>query len=284
MKKLMNWPPVRAVRTIYALYHRCAGSQSAAALAYFLILTLFPLLLCISYCVGLLRLDLEQLLISVEALLPQGVQRLLEEYLHYAAQARSAGVLLAALGTLLVSASAGIRTLMRFMTGLYGMKHRRGGRYVIQSVALSVLLVLSVYLSLAVIVAGEWLFRAVLRELPGQLAAVSGLWLWLRYVLLFCCMLLVVLMVYWAGSPADRRGWPLIGAALAASGTMAASSAGFSWFLDMSARYSLVYGSLASLIILLVWLYYCGNILILGAVIGRIWSGRPCQKEGDWLQ
>ena len=45
----------------------------------------------------------------------------------------------------------------------------------------------------------------------------------------------------------------------------------FSWFLSMSTRYSLVYGSLVSLIILLVWLYLCGNILLLGAAVSRTW-------------
>ena len=45
----------------------------------------------------------------------------------------------------------------------------------------------------------------------------------------------------------------------------------FSWFIGMSSRYALVYGSLASLIILLVWLYLCGNILLLGAAVSRTW-------------
>ena len=55
---------------------------------------------------------------------------------------------------------------------------------------------------------------------------------------------------------------------------MVACSGLFSWFIGMSSRYALVYGSLASLIILLVWLYFCGNILLLGAVVGRVWSRR----------
>ena len=37
-----------------------------------------------------------------------------------------------------------------------------------------------------------------------------------------------------------------------------------------SARYSLVYGSLASVIIMLVWLYLCGNILIMGNVVNFV--------------
>lgn len=41
--------------------------------------------------------------------------------------------------------------------------------------------------------------------------------------------------------------------------------------LSMSTRYSLVYGSLVSLIILLVWLYLCGQILFLGIVFTSVW-------------
>ena len=48
----------------------------------------------------------------------------------------------------------------------------------------------------------------------------------------------------------------------------------FSWFIGMSSRYALVYGSLASLMILLVWLYFCGNLLLLGVAVNRVWTRR----------
>ena len=67
---------------------------------------------------------------------------------------------------------------------------------------------------------------------------------------------------------------PLVLASLLAALAIVAASALFSWFIGMSSRYALVYGSLASLIILLVWLYLCGNILLLGAVIGRVLEDR----------
>ena len=57
-------------------------------------------------------------------------------------------------------------------------------------------------------------------------------------------------------------------------GALVAATALFSWFIGLSARYSLVYGSLASVIILLVWLYLCGNILILGDVFNCVWYRR----------
>ena len=65
-------------------------------------------------------------------------------------------------------------------------------------------------------------------------------------------------------------GTPLFAALLTAL-AMAVCSGVFSWFIGMSSRYALVYGSLASLIILLVWLYLCGNILLLGAAVSRTW-------------
>ena len=39
----------------------------------------------------------------------------------------------------------------------------------------------------------------------------------------------------------------------------------------MSSRYSLGYGSLVSLIILLIWLYLCGQILFIGIVFTSVW-------------
>ena len=73
---------------------------------------------------------------------------------------------------------------------------------------------------------------------------------------------------YRVGTPRDRAGRRIVrGAALLASLAMVACSVLFSWFIGLSSRYTLVYGSLASLIILLVWLYFCGNILLLGRCV-----------------
>ncbi len=284
-----NWLPVRVGMEVLELYHRCAVGQGAAALAYFLVLTLFPLLLCVNYCIGLFRLDLEQVLLSLQQILPQQVLTVLRDYLRYAARTQSGAVLLAALGTILLSASAGLRTLLHTLDRIWGEKPQRGIRRVAESVMLSVLFLLTVYLSLAVIFTGDWFFRLLERHLPQNLLAdvplpaLSGVWLGLRYVLLFGVMLLLVLLVYWVGSPPWVRGWRLMFSALATAVTMVGSSAGFAWMIGMSARYSLVYGSLASLIVLLVWLYFCGNILLLGAVADQIFR-RSCQRGQDWLK
>ena len=60
---------------------------------------------------------------------------------------------------------------------------------------------------------------------------------------------------------------------------LAAASMLFSFFMSRSTRYSLIYGSLASVIILLVWLYLCGNILILGSAFNYVLDDHRHRKE-----
>jgi membrane protein len=59
-----------------------------------------------------------------------------------------------------------------------------------------------------------------------------------------------------------------------------AASILFSWFISMSTRYSLVYGSLVSIVVMMVWLYLCGNILLAGNILSSVWY----QEHGEKWQ
>ena len=206
---------------------------------------------------------------------------MMRDYLGYVADSQSGALLVAGLFTILISASAGLRTLLAVLDELHGRKNVHTLRRVALSVLLSVLFLLTIYLSVVVIFTGEWFFWLLEENLPRLIAehiplsALSSLWRWMRYLLLFCFVLLLVLIVYRAGTPrrAMRSRVVVLSSLLAALAIVAASVL-FSWFIGMSSRYALVYGSLASLIILLVWLYLCGNILLLGAVVGRVLENR----------
>ena len=281
MKKILSYPPVSFAVETAELFLGIGAPRMAAALSYFLILTLFPMLVCVNYFIGLFHLDLEKLLQSLDQLLPEEVLGVLADYLVYVAGREAGALLLASLTTILVSASAGLRTLLSAMDSLHQVEHKRVVRRVVLSVLLSALFLLTVYLSVVVIFTGEWFFWLLEEHLPRRIAellplsALSGLWRWMRYLLLFCFVLLLVLIVYRAGTPRGtmRRPVVLLSSLLAAVAIVGASVL-FSWFIGMSSRYALVYGSLASLIILLVWLYLCGNILLLGAAVGRVMENR----------
>ena len=281
MKKFLSLPPVSFAVEAAGLYLRVGASRAAAALSYFLILTLFPLLVCVNYFIGLFHLDLENLLQSLDQILPAEALAVIQDYLGYVSDSQSRALLLASLITILISASAGLRTLLAAMDDLHGASDPRPFRRAVFSVGLSALFLLTIYLSVVVIFTGEWFFWLLEEQLPRYmiehipLSALSGLWRWMRYLLLFCFVLLLVLMVYRAGTPRHVMGKRvLLLSSLLTAAAIAAASVLFSWFIGMSSRYALVYGSLASLIILLVWLYLCGNILLLGAVVGRVLEDR----------
>ena len=278
-------PPVLFLRDMVQAYGRLGVSRAAASLAYFLILTLFPLLVCVNFFIGLLELDPEAVFSALDPLLPRESLSIILEYLTYVSgipQSQSTPLLLASLFTILLSASAGLRTLLKTMDELYQVRHVSSLRRVVVSVVLSILFLLTIYLSIVVIFTGDWFFQVLEERLPPPLAELiplrllSQLWGWLRYLLLFFCVLLLVLAVYRMGTPPPlrREKKVLRLTALLSAGALVACSVLFSWFIGMSSRYSLVYGSLASLIILLVWLYFCGNILLVGAVAGRVWFRR----------
>ena len=278
-------PPVLFVRDVVQTYGRLGVSRAAASLAYFLILTLFPLLVCVNFFIGLLELDPEAVFSALDPLLPRESLSIILEYLTYVSgipQSQSTPLLLASLFTILLSASAGLRTLLKTMDELYQVRHVSSLRRVAVSVILSLLFLLTIYLSIVVIFTGDWFFQVLEERLPPPLAELiplrllSQLWGWLRYLLLFFCVLLLVLAVYRMGTPPPlrREKRVLRLTALLSAGALVACSVLFSWFIGMSSRYSLVYGSLASLIILLVWLYLCGNIFILGNVFNYVWYKR----------
>ena len=109
MKKFFSYPPVSFVLESAELYLRVGVPRSAAALSYFLILTLFPLLVCVNYFIGLFHLNLEQLLVSLDQLLPQGVLVLFRDYLTYIDTNQSSAMLLSGAFLTVLFASAAVR-------------------------------------------------------------------------------------------------------------------------------------------------------------------------------
>ena len=193
------------------------------------------------------------------------------DYVAYISANQSTALFVAGVTMTLFSASAAFRSLMDIMDDIYERKSYTGLRQIVASVIFSVLLLVTIYLSLVVLLTGNWLFQLIERFFhldPGDL---PWDWQWLRFLILFALVFLFVLLVYRMAAPRGKPRPPLFTGALIASAVLVAASMIFSWFIGMSTRYSLVYGSITSVVILMIWLYLCGNILILGNVFNCVW-------------
>lgn len=267
----MKIPPIRFAARVTELYFTRRVSRAAAELAYFLVLTFFPILICLSAFVGKFNLSLSALLDQAEHFLPEGVIAIFRDYLSYIDSNLSTAMLITGIFLSILFASAAVRGLMNIMHEIYGRATFLGIRQLVASILFSLLLLATIYLSMAVVVTGNWFFHLV-----GELLNLDGLvdrfgtWQWVKYLLLVALVFLCILLLYRFAAPLDKPRPPVVPGALLAAVALTVASMIFSLFMSSSTKYSLVYGSLTSVIIMLVWLYLCGNILILGSVVNYV--------------
>lgn len=268
---VLRIPPVRFVADVVHIYFSRRVGRAAAHLAYFMVLTFFPILICTSAFVSRLNLNMSSLLENAEQFLPPGVYAIFQDYLGYLDANLSTGMFLAGIFMAVLFASAAVRGLMHIMQEIYGHRNFRGLRQVAASVLFSLLLLITIYLSIVVVLTGNWFFHLVGRLLGLEnLVEIFDTWQWLKYLVLLAIVFLFISLLYRFVAPLEKPRPPVIAGALLTSVALAAASMVFSAIMGGSTRYSLVYGSLASLILLLVWLYLCGNILILGNVVNYV--------------
>lgn len=271
LEAVLRFPPIAFVSDVVELYFSCRVSRAAAELAYFLVLTFFPILICVSAFVSKLNLEMTALLEEASYVLPQEVLSIFRDYLGYIDTHQSDAMLVAGVIMSAAFASAAVRGLMNVMHEVYGRATFRGVHQLVASLVFSVLLLVTIYLSITVVVTGNWFFHMLGQLLKlDNLVAQFGTWQWVKYLLLTALVFLFILLLYRFASPLEKPRPPVIPGSLLAAVALTISSMIFSCFMENSTKYSLVYGSLTSVIILLVWLYLCGNILVIGSLVNCV--------------
>lgn len=159
MKDLLQKEPVKFALELADIYFSKRVARSAAELAYFLILTFFPILICLNAFIGLLHVDINTLMEAAAPFFPKETVSILADYVSYITTNQSSGLLAAGVVMTLFSSSAAFRALMNIMGEIYERKSYRGVWQIVASVAFSILFLVTIYLSLAVLLTGEWLFQ-----------------------------------------------------------------------------------------------------------------------------
>lgn len=275
----VRYPLVAFIVDVIEVYLDRRVSRSSAELAYYLLLSVFPMLIMVISALGWLHLDANSVISFLKTVLPAQIMDLFSDYISYVFTHQSSGLFLAGLIMSITASSAGFRSLMSISAEIYGRRTFRGVWYLLTSLIFSVLLLVMVYGSIVVVLTGNWFFnwffnwfrtQFSMLPLPKNLR-------WIRLMILFGIALLVLALLYRVTAPWSHQRPPVLKGAFFISILLAAASGLFSVFISLSTRYSTVYGSLASVIILMLWLYLCGNIVNLGNVLNYVWWRR---KQG----
>lgn len=235
---------------------------AAAALCYYLIMTFFPMIICLYTLLGNNYGRALSILSFAENMLSADTVRTLRTFLNYVAANHSGAMFIAGITVLLLSASAGVRSIMATLGRMQGVPRFTPVKGILFSLLYATAFLVTIWFGILVMFTSRDLLREINRALP--FIDISGSWLWVKYLLLGGMLFLVLWRIF-RSSRAKRLSFPCWPGAIVGTLAMLAVSFLFSVFIAASARYSLVYGSLTSVILLMLWLFFSGQAMYIGA-------------------
>lgn len=259
----MKSPFIFLVRHLWQRYSRHDVSHQAAALAYFLLFSLFPILILASRLIG--TLDLSELLSTLRHILPERVLLLIENYLFYAAAHTGRSLLWFSAVFSVWFPMRATGSLMHAVRRAYSLAApERPLVYRFKVLLYTALLLLSILLTALIATLSRNVVASVAAHfgLPGGFARLWGV---LRFAALGLIVFGALTTLYTAAQ--DRRVPPsqiLPGAALSTLAWITLSAV-YSFYTDFFANYDLVYGALSTVAVVLIWLYLSAITLIMGA-------------------
>ena len=270
LQRLVDKSPLLSrLAEICDLYFGRRMGRSAAAFAYYLMLSFFPLLICVASILGSAHIDVRELLSLFSVVIPPQVTETLISFLDYIGANYSPAMLWAGVILLLTAATGAFGTVMVAMGDLYGQQRYKGLLHTVMSFFYSAMLLAIIYLSVVVVATGGWFI-----DLLDQWFKVGDLlasWKWLRFVLLTGIVTLLLVVLYRGVTPKQKPALPVLPGAISGGFACLTVSIIFSTMISASARYTLVYGSLASIIILMLWLHLIGSIILLGGLVNLVY-------------
>jgi membrane protein len=244
-------------------------SLIAAGVAFKAFLAIVPTLIAAMLIYGLVTSpsEVQSQVSSFSSALPQSAQSLLKEQMTRLASQSKSGLSIGVIVSLLLalwSASSGTQNLMQAVNDAYDEQENRG---FVKKKALALVLTIGAILFFAIAASLVAVFPAVASGLGLKGAALVGVQVLRWLVLLFVLAIALAILYRVAPNRDDPQfKWTSVGAAVAVVIWILASI-GFSLYANYFSSYDKTYGSLAGVVVLLMWLWLSIIAVLLGAEI-----------------
>ena len=259
-------------------------SSRAAAISFSFFLAIFPSLLFLFTIIPFIPIDNFQvsLLTLINDFLPKSTYETIKETIEDVVTQPRGDLLSLGFILTLYFTSNGINSLMEAFNNTY---HTIETRTVIKQYLISILLVfiLSVLLIIAI---GLMTFGNSLLYLivPDRIldSAFYSLILWfLRWGTALSTLFFAISFIYFL-APAKRRQFRFISAGSSlATFLVVMTTLGFNYYVDNFGKYNILYGSIGTLIIILLWIYFNSMSLIIGFELNAsIYNAKKEEKSG----
>lgn len=263
----MVWKLYLIIRDFSAKMKKKDISTYAASTAFFFFLSVVPMLIMICTIIPYTPLTEENLVELVTDFLPDQIDPLAESLISEVYD-KSAGILSVALIATVWSAAKGVMALMKGLNSVNGVEEKRN-YFVLRIIAsfYTVVMLIVVILSLFVMVFGDQLVTLALHRIP-QLQRVVSFAMNFRFLFVWAVLSVLFAAVY-AYVPDKKLAFreQIPGAVFSAVGWSIFLWV-FSYYVTYGNSYG-IYGSLSIIIIVLLWMYFCMYIILIGAYLNQ---------------
>ncbi len=263
----MVWKLYLIVRDFSAQMKKKDISTYAASTAFFFFLSVVPMLIMICTIIPYTPLTEENLVELVTDFLPDQIDPLAESLISEVYD-KSAGILSIALIATIWSAAKGVMALMKGLNCVNGVDEKRN-YFVLRIIAsfYTIVMLVVVILSLFVMVFGDQLVTLALHRIP-QLQKVVSFGMNFRFLFVWAVLSVLFAAVY-AYVPDKKLAFKeQIPGAVFSAVVWSVFSWAFSYYLTYGNSYG-IYGSLSIIIIVLLWMYFCMYIILIGAYVNQ---------------
>lgn len=242
----------------------------SAQLAYFFLLSLFPFLLFLMTLIGYLPIDQATVISFIETYAPGQITDLINQNVSELMNDQNGQLLSIGIIGTLWSASNAINAIMRGFNRAYDVDEDRS--FIVSrliAIVLTIAMVLIIGMAFLLPIFGKTI-GVYIFTFFGLSAGFLSVWETLRWVV-SSVVFFIVLVALYKLAPNKRIYFKnaVWGALFATIGWQLVSLA-FSFYVSSMGDYSATYGSLGTVIVLMIWFYLSGIIIMIGGAINAI--------------
>ena len=260
-------------------------SGLAAQLAYLFLLSLFPFLIFSITLLGYTSIKADDVINLVKRSVPFETASIIADNVRSVLAVRKTGLLSFGAIASIWSASSALNSIIDVLDRSYEVTEDRSFlRSRAVAIALTFMMIPAIVVSLLLPVFGEKIGRLIFSYM-GLSSVFLTLWNIARWVLSFCIMIGVLAGIYYFAPNKRIRFKGVLAGALFATIVWHIVSWCFSYYINHIGNYSAIYGSLGSIIMLMVWFYVVALLIILGGVLNSTLDSirTHASKEDDYL-
>lgn len=247
--------------------------EYAAECAYFTILSFIPFIIFFLTLIQFTNVDKESIFYWIRQIVPSTMEDMILGIIDEV-YAKSVGTISIAAIVALWSASKGFYYLSKGLRKIYDTEKTKLTAIVrLEGLFYTLIFVIAIIIFLVIIVFGKRIHKLML-EKSTSISVITGLILKIRWFILISLMFFIFLMIYKFIPKHKMELKTQILGAFFSSLAWYIASWGFSIYIDVFQGFSNTYGSLTSIILVMMWVYVCMYIILVGGEINVIFNNK----------